>query len=211
MEEGPAGEYSKEKFLRERVRLCPHCGKPIKVIISTEIMEFGDASDVAGNLTWKAGLDPEQIRIVEEAKASGLFEIFETTVRERISTQTPKNIEKFFVTFMQTAVLKTVPHRILIHFIKMFDKAKIEFWCAQGICIVVADGYIRAIMPQDVIVGKNIAVLGRQKKRVSLPADLESFYQRVANEAHYLDNGQRTKFSILQRDSRPARESIFKE
>ncbi len=210
-EERAQNGCSDEKALREKVRLCPHCNKPIKITISTEILNIEDASDVEGNLTWKAGLNPEQIKTVEDAMASGLFAVFERTVGQVISIQTPRSMEKFFVTFMQTVVLKTVPRKILDHFIKMFNKARIEFWCAQGICMIVADNCVRAVMPQEIIVGKNVGVLGKQKKRISLPVDVGNFDQGAMDQIYYLESGQWMLFPVLRQGSRQVRSSIFQE
>lgn len=161
-----------EKKEKSRPFECPHCHKPIKVKVSTEILEVSSLTEEEGNIDWTYGLTQEQKEVVQIAKDTGVLSAFELTVREVKTHQFPRNIERFFLNFFKTAVPKVIPKFALDYFIHEFAGARIEFWTAQGIGAVVADGVIHTFIPAELVTGRKARITaGRGRARLCAPAD----------------------------------------
>src|SRR3989344_703314 len=121
-----------DEKLTEKVLQCPHCQKMITVVVRTQIEQIlpwsGDASDPLACLT------DAQKKTVEVAKQAGILDMFEEVVRIANAGQIPRSMERFFVTFLRTAVTKVIPRFALDFFLDRFAARHVrdlQFWVAQ--------------------------------------------------------------------------------
>lgn len=177
---------NQEKGIREKTKFleCPHCHETIKVVFQTRIMEITKAEDEVGNIDWTADLTKEQLDILDVAREHRIVQAFEIAARVvKTADQFPKNMERFFLTFLRTAIPKTIPRFALDAFRKMYGDARISFIISQGIGAVLADGKLRLFIPQTYVMGK---VLSGSKGRVRTSADENEFILWIRNPAAWV-------------------------
>ena len=135
----------------EKVFTCPHCNNLISVVAKTEILEVVVRED--GNINWDSGLSLDQKTMISEVKDSGLFTQFQRTVAVAKSTQLPRSLERFFISFLRNAGPVPVPRFVLEYFLGRFA-GHISFLCTDGICAITCDGIIHGFCPQTMITNK---------------------------------------------------------
>lgn len=137
---------------------CPHCQTVIKVDLQVTIKRAGFIDEVEGasHEDWKKLLSPEQLQVLEDAKQTGVLTSFETVTKTAKSDQIPHNIEHFFLNWLKTAKPTLVPSPMLQQLIRDFKGARIQFYSAQGVGVILADGAIRQFIPTHMVVGKAI-------------------------------------------------------
>jgi len=172
-DDGEVASVGKRKILS-----CPHCLNPIEIIAQTEIAM--NISDGFNKIDWRSTLPPDQLAIIESAEKSGILKAFEDVALRVNQTNPPKNIAKFFLIFLRSAVQKRISTAILFRFIKMFSGAKIEFWSAQGLGVIVADKQLRAFFPLATVAGKSVRAVGKKSGSVIyIPPDEEELQEII--------------------------------
>lgn len=154
------GEVADRK--KHRIFPCPHCANPIEITLRTEIVGV-DIPDDPLKIGWRSMLTPDQLAIVELVEKSGMLKAFEDVVqRVHPPSHLPKDIARFFLTFLRSVVQKRIPTATLFQFRKAFQGTNVEFWTAQGVGVVIADKSLRAFFPLTAVFGKSIRAFGKK-------------------------------------------------
>lgn len=161
-----------EKF---RLFECPHCHKPVRVSVQTEILGVLLPGD-EGNLDWSAGLSNEEKNAVDVAKESGILSAFKSAVD--YGSQRPQCIERFFLGFLKTARPRAIPDFALKALLKEFPRQRVNVVQAVGVLAVVVEGTIRRFIPLELAAGKTLG--GTSKLRTS--ADKTEYYNWLTAE-----------------------------
>lgn len=145
--------------VKPRTIQCPHCGQPVEVAIRTEIINVRipgtpiRAAD-GSNYSTKVPLKRYEQDVVELAKTTGTLDIFVRVVAlTRKESQLPRNMERLFITFLRNARKKKAIQPTLKYFSRELAPARIDFYAAEGIGVVLADGEIRGFLPSALITG----------------------------------------------------------
>lgn len=92
-------------------------------------------------------LSDEELQVAKECRDSGMLDAFVQVVNGQMrGPNVPRDMERFFITFLQTAVKGRLPSQMLLEFAREFQ-GHIEFWKAQGIGMVLSDGKVCCFIP----------------------------------------------------------------
>lgn len=127
---------------------CPTCGTVLRVHIGLRL-EVSETTEEPS----APQLDSESQRLVDAARASGLLSTFHEVVERIMQDRIPKDVDRFFVTFLRTATPRRIPRFALDRFNKMFAHRHLEYWGAQDVGMVIVDGHIRLFVPQQLLRG----------------------------------------------------------
>jgi hypothetical protein len=147
---------------------CPHCGASVRVCLQVEARLEVDLG--APKTTWKDALPEKSRHYLEAASSSGMLSAFEQCCKH-IRSSPPSDVERFFLTVLKTCRPKTIPKHALDAFKAAFP-GHIEYYSAQGVGIVVAEGVIRLFVPVHLTVGESIRTLAGTNMRVRADANL---------------------------------------
>lgn len=144
-----------EDTAKERVVkiACPHCQNAVSVTLSAKVT-VADAAEKG--IESSNGLTEAQKQLLKDARSQGLFEAFSTVVRRVKRDQVPRQMEKFFLQFFKAAAPKKVPAHMLRALILAFPGTRIEFRANEGVGVVLADGLVRAFVPQSYVMGQRV-------------------------------------------------------
>lgn len=134
--------------------LCPHCDQTFRVEISVNFKPSDELWHDAP--PWRDRLDPAQVRLLDEVTETGLLRAFEQAATAAKGGETPTNMEKFFLTFLKTAVPKLVPSAALDFYVAQFPSRRINFLGGQGVLAVLADGAIKCFIPTEYVTGRKV-------------------------------------------------------
>ncbi len=141
----------------EKTLTCPHCHEPIHVVVRTQVVEAVRVIERRGKEDGRLGLTPEKTQALEVAKEAGLITAFEAAVNRRKNGTTPKNIERYFLTFLDKARPVKVPGFVLKKAMQIFPDTRIEIRASDGIAALLTDGVIRGFVPQATLMGTTIS------------------------------------------------------
>jgi len=169
--------------------VCPHCYGELVVHFTLEIVDIvaptADSEQKPGH--WSDGLSEEEVKLITESTATGILGAFDQAVRRTRGGEAPKNMERFLLTFFKTARPVSVPMFVLRYFIEEFAPARIVFWAAQGIAVVLADELVKAFVPFDFVRGKSVKSAGGNSAiKARLPVDQEAFSEWVRTRFGYV-------------------------
>ncbi len=165
--------------------ICPHCDKPIEVVVKTTVEGVGIPAQLREELGWKYRLNQGQIEVVERARENGILANFEIVVKALMEDNFPRSIEQFFIAFLKTAVLKMLPPFARRHFSEEFGTTDIKLWSAQGIGVVTADDVIRVFIPTDMLTQKSTSTI-EGKVQATLEPNLEEFSGWIRTKFGYV-------------------------
>lgn len=140
---------------------CPHCNQELLAYLSTGISKVerlveGQADGV-GNKDdrWWNNLDPAQRTLLDKADKCGLLACYDAALKAS-ATSYPNNIKKHFLGFLRMMRQKVVPSWVLGEFMGLYPKQFVEFYAANGVGCVVADGAMVMFVPATVISGTHV-------------------------------------------------------
>jgi len=197
--------YSSYGVEKRRLVICPHCGGHVSVGITTEIEAVLKWVDRETTDSWREGLTADQVGIIDTAQSTGLLKAFGEAVERRVNhaSAAPRNLERFFLTVLKTMSQKRVPSFVLQHYIQEFGRnTRTEVWSSQGICIVIANGRIKAFVPLDVFVGSPIRSLNPGTGCTSrLGGDEQTFQAWIKTRFGYVPDSSPVFLAELRRKS----------
>jgi hypothetical protein len=106
---------------------------------------------------------PEEEAVLTAAEQHGVIPAFETAARACSGTP-PKNMLSFFLTFLKTAVPRTVPPFAMEVFRRHLGPGHMEVWGAQGMLAVSLDQKLRLFIPLAHVSGAAVKNLGGKFK-----------------------------------------------
>jgi hypothetical protein len=176
------------RLTRRKPFPCPHCGEMCSVPIEIRILEpekfQAEAVTVADPF---AGLTPDQRAIIDAAEKTGLLPAFTQALGHRFSASEhmPKSPGRFLITFLRLAAPKRAPAFIVRHYTRQFP-GRIEFWGAEGILGVTADGKFRAFLPTHLALGVGVKKANGSSSSLRLPVDEAAFADWVKTRHGYV-------------------------
>lgn len=188
-----------DQVSKERVFFCPHCGGEVGVSLRVEVIDvYIPVAKTFDN--WRLELNPGQIEVVDRAKETGLFDAFTSVARHAIPDKTPRNMERFFASWINRAVSRAIPRFALDLYVKEFENATIGYFMAQSIGMVVAKGFVRCFVPDVLVSGQAIRASTRQKKGI-IPASEGNLLEWVRTRNGYVI-GHNEFFEAMQKKSK---------
>lgn len=160
---------------------CPYCNTSLQAryhVTVIEVLRLDTPVEPIISTSWNSIRFTEaEVNLLELCRANGLIDIFTRVVREQVFNegQTPKVMDRYFISFLRTAQRKDLPKPILDEFIREFP-GRIEFWKAHRIGMVISDGRICRFVPMR---SMNLDVTKRSEALkihgVSVNRDKENF------------------------------------
>lgn len=136
------------------------------------------------------GFNPQELRIIQDAEESGMFDAFCNAVREEKIGQTPANLRRFLFTFLQTArVTSDVPNYMLRQ-MKETHGGFVSFYSGNGVIAVVSDGVVREFIPVRYV---------KRGARAKMPGGLAA---TLADPEAQFTEWVRGRFGYVPRDSK---------
>ena len=113
----------------------------------------------------------------------------------------PRNMPRFFLTFLRTASPRRVPREILAAAREIFGTGQFQSWEGQGIGAIIVDDTIRGFVPVELLRGVMANNPGENfRVRVGEP-DPNEFKQWFTMEGRMLRPDQQLPFSFNRRKS----------
>jgi hypothetical protein len=141
---------------------CPQCGavleltllcKAVAILPTTEDGTLVSKSAQRQEaLSMRQGTEAEQ-DVLAAARRAGLLEPFYQTARFVKRDQVPKDLDGFFLTVLRGLTQRLIPSYAMAEFNRLFDFHPLEYHTAQGIGVVIVDGYLRLFVPNAEVVG----------------------------------------------------------
>lgn len=137
------------------------------------------------------GGSPAQARLVEAMKADGTFEAFTKTVDATLPAGRPKNVEKFFLTFLETCTPIAVPSSVLrkiIGELKTMGEPEgfITVYSAQQVALVTVDGEPKLFTPVRLLRGERVRLSANAQVRLRIRAKEESIEHWIRTRNGYV-------------------------
>jgi hypothetical protein len=147
---------------RAKTFQCPHCDAKLQFKVQVGVYGVFEISD-DNELLPKPPLEPAVIKdrfspderaLLESLRTAGLYTAFETAARASLYTNA-KDMERYFLTFLQSAVPVKTPQFAIRQCLPEDDASgDLELWQLNTVVAVIADGEIRAFFPVDLIKGR---------------------------------------------------------
>lgn len=200
----PYTELSAEEIEKESSAFtCPMCKARVQFMVRVKVYGVREAltadehDELHGRKTVKGPSDHER-EVIELAKSEGVIEALRQAV-EASSTSRPRDIEQFFITFLNSATRTSTPEFALRQCLvdKADARGKLELYTLNGIGAVLADGAFRVFMPTDLIHGRTVKRLGVAggrpvtKETASLEVWVKTRYGYVVGRGAYMSELRR--------------------
>ena len=145
---------------RAKTFQCPHCDAKLQFKVQVGVYGVFEISDDDELLSKpkpavvKDRFTPDERALLESLRAAGLYAAFETAARASLYTNA-KDMERYFLTFLQSAVPVKTPQFAIRQCLPEEDaNGNLELWQLNTVVAVIADGEIRAFFPVDLIKGR---------------------------------------------------------
>lgn len=133
---------------------CPKCKTLIQFIYEIRLIDVrvcrGDSQpdEVSPVETTPGQFSYEELELIKTCRDNGLLDVFAQVVKVQthVLHRLPKDLEKFFISFLRTAQPSVLPRQALHEFAREFPGV-IQFWKAQRIGMVISDGQICRFIP----------------------------------------------------------------
>jgi hypothetical protein len=142
---------------------CPQCGAILEFTLRFHgVTVLGQQAERPPSAPQaRQGTAAEQ-DVLAAARRAGLLEPFIQTVRYVKRDQVPNDLEAFFLAFVRGLTQRLIPGYAMEAFSRLFHHRPIEYHTAQGIGVVIVDGYMRLFVPNTSVVGTKMRSLNNQ-------------------------------------------------
>ncbi|MDO8575457.1 MAG: hypothetical protein Q7R78_02025 [bacterium] len=184
------------------IMVCPHCQKTVEIRAFLKPSTVAVKPEMPGALRDPLqDLTPDQLKMVVTAKENGIMEKFRECVEFVKQGQTPKSMERFFVTVLKTSQVKTVPRSALAVFDNLSDHGEVQYFTSQGVGIVIANGSIRAFVPNSLVFGSSVKIKARGGGIKTLSPYDETTLTDWFDAKRFFSLGQRLSFADIKTKS----------
>lgn len=151
---------------------------------------------------------PSVVRLLHYYKDIGILDAFEQVLKEHFADKMPKDIGKFFLTFLRTSVKASlIPKLALRRLINEFDDGLIEVYTAQQIAAVVSDGKIRCFVPAHLLRGEVVRLGGGSNTKMRTRATEERLDTWIRTKHGYVF-GAGPMFQEMQKQARGSFDNV---
>lgn len=208
VEQVHADEIAKRKGGARPVN-CPHCSGLLRLSFELKLIEvvkleahevpkLPSREEVSGHCA--VVFTREESELIGLCRANGMMNVFAQVVEDQthVVHRPPKDMDRFFISFLRTAHRKFLPREALSEFAKEFP-GRIEFWKSQRIGMVVSDGRICRFVPMRAM------NMGGKKRS----EQLEVHGVGIRRESENFDYIRRTRYGYVPLEARIFLESLL--
>lgn len=170
---------------------CPYCCYPLQMYYEFKVVTIVVAAGTIEKLTDNQdGVDnvrtQRSVRVLQKCKQAGMMPpLIEALEHQRPNEPLPKDIDHFFLAYINSLRECMVNQTVLKHYQEQFP-GNIRFYKGSGIVMVVSDGMIKAFFPQRFLsfVPKGAKTLNH----INLTAGVSNFWQWKKTRYGYVPN-----------------------
>src|SRR3989338_2299910 len=124
-----------EPLIKGRAFECPHCKGIVYLEVKTELAGVRKFTDLEAKEL--RDFTPESKKLLEDLHASDLIDVFGVMARYAHGDQCPKNLTRFFTTFVRAVVPRKIAPFAVDSLRKEFGSGQLQFWQANSMGAIV--------------------------------------------------------------------------